>query len=373
MSDSNSVEDEEDYMSEAFLDNLVKGHNEKEKKDVTPTYSQRRRQKELEHLANLPKKRHVLEKEAREKGLDTAIADDNKGMAMLLKMGFKQAATDTEITNDDGSKNAQAASEGSDSSTVLRVPLEIQVRQGRGGLGLEMERKRHAEEDLQRQEEKTRRIYDEEFRGQKNSEFLSAKWKRQLGAAVSICMRLDVEKATKAGFTSSNQLNTTVDAEHAISLCKSKRDCSGEIGGSSSAYTKGMRFGRSNSFWWIADSVPDEELGSRLMGPCAGADQDILSAGTKPENSDHGDRHTGSNKRVKLDNTGDGNEGRDAEDIPPRWGERPDFAQLNVDTKLDQVVQYLRHEHFYCFWCSAKYDGPEDLTENCPGELEDDH
>jgi hypothetical protein len=82
-------EEEEDYMSEAFLSKLVQESGSDKVKKDSMTYSERRRQKEIQHLSNLPKPLHVREKEAREKGLETEIGEDNKGMAMLLKMGFK--------------------------------------------------------------------------------------------------------------------------------------------------------------------------------------------------------------------------------------------------------------------------------------------
>jgi hypothetical protein len=89
MSHQDEEDEEEDYMSEAFLNSLVAEESTKSKSKASMTYSERRRQKEREHLANLPKPLHVREKEAREQGLEKEIGEDNKGMAMLLKMGFK--------------------------------------------------------------------------------------------------------------------------------------------------------------------------------------------------------------------------------------------------------------------------------------------
>lgn len=76
-------------MSEAFLNSLVSASESQKAKKQSMTYSERRRQKEREHLANLPKPLKEREREAREKGLETEIGEENKGMAMLLKMGFK--------------------------------------------------------------------------------------------------------------------------------------------------------------------------------------------------------------------------------------------------------------------------------------------
>lgn len=81
MSDS-----EDDYMSAKYLETAA----ELERSAKEKTYSQRRReqlqrQKEKGHI----KPRAQLEQEAREQGLSTALGNDNVGMKMLMKMGFK--------------------------------------------------------------------------------------------------------------------------------------------------------------------------------------------------------------------------------------------------------------------------------------------
>ncbi|KAG0247739.1 hypothetical protein BG011_000992 [Mortierella polycephala] len=364
MSNIQDSEEEEDYMSEAFLNSLVEANNKDSKKKAEITYSERRQQKEREHLDNLPKPLHVREKEAREKGLEKEIGEENKGMAMLLRMGFKKGGTlgahkpnpDTLVTpslqeSSQGSINSENSSVGR--SDALRAPIAIQMKQGRGGLGMDSSKKRQAEEELQRKEQESHRVFDKEFRGQKIDQFEQEKRKRQLGAARGICMRMDAQRASK------------------------DQDMKGDALDQKEGHTENhVRIGRSNSFWWIADSVPDEILGTKLMGP--GAEVTI-----DDQVFDHSDQEDGDlvtkNKRTKLDpqllkdheRLGLGDEEEDEE--PAKWGERHDFAELEVSEKLEKVVKYLRSEHSYCFWCSAQYDGPEDLAENCPGETEDDH
>jgi hypothetical protein len=82
MSDS----EEEDYMSLKFLE----GAEQYEKERKQASYSEKRKQqlREQEKKAYI-KPRAVLEKEEREKGLETSVSSDNKGMKMLMKMGFK--------------------------------------------------------------------------------------------------------------------------------------------------------------------------------------------------------------------------------------------------------------------------------------------
>ncbi|KAF9353332.1 hypothetical protein BGX34_011641 [Mortierella sp. NVP85] len=341
-------EEEEDYMSEAFLSKLVQeSGGDKAKKD-SMTYSERRRQKEIQHLANLPKPLHVREKEARDKGLETEIGEDNRGMAMLLRMGFKKGGTLGAPKPSGGSGSESLPSGPSQSlkpdnvqTGALRAPIAIQMKQGRGGIGMDNSRKRQAEEELQRKEKEEHRVFDEGYRGQKGDQYQLEKRKRQLGAARAICMRMDANRAEE--------------------VTQSRGSEAGNME-------------RSNKFWWIADSVPDEILGTPMMGP--GAEVDLDSTG-----GDHGPSRelpvregpeSEMQKRVKLDPSL-AVEDEEAEDKQPVWGERPEFASLEVSDKLDKVVQYLRDEYCYCFWCAAQYDGSEDLEGSCPGETEDDH
>eukprot|EP00210_Caulerpa_lentillifera_P009550 g9108.t1 len=37
------------------------------------------------------------------------------------------------------------------------------------------------------------------------------------------------------------------------------------------------------------------------------------------------------------------------------------------------AVEYLREQHFYCFWCGYQYKDKTELEELCPGPSEDDH
>jgi len=40
---------------------------------------------------------------------------------------------------------------------------------------------------------------------------------------------------------------------------------------------------------------------------------------------------------------------------------------------LNKVLTYLREKHFYCYYCSIKFDGTEDMAKSCPGPTEQDH
>ncbi|KAF9429281.1 G patch domain-containing protein 11 [Entomortierella beljakovae] len=346
MSNAHDEEEEEDYMSEAFLNSLTE-QSEKEKKS-NMTYSERRRQKQKEHLANLPKPLHIREKEAREKGLEKEIGEENKGMAMLLKMGFKMGGTLGAAKNPSESSpqdnNSGAGTSGN--TNALRVPIAVEIKQGRGGLGMDTLKRRREEEELQRHVDESKRAFDQDFRGQNINKFELDKRHRQLGAARAICMQLDAKSKTRMDKGQSEETATNQDE-------------------------------RSNEFWWIASSVPDEILGTKLMGPGA----EINESEQEDEDSDRDfDRERYDNgqrleKRIRIEPLlgEESNEVEVQEIVPPKWGERPEFARLEVHEKLLKVVNYLRNRHHYCFWCSAQYYGEDDLNQNCPGESEDDH
>lgn len=162
------------------------------------------------------------------------------------------------------------------------------------------------------------RVFDEGFRGQKRDQFELEKRKRQLGAARAICMRLDAKKAESRSDQESDEHWATTTA------------------------TRTAKDGRrSNRFWWIDDTMPDEVLGTKLMGPGAEVlvdldkDQDKHTAeGRAFDHSDDedGDLERNKPKRARLDSSVfQGVDQTDLQDEePPKWGERPHFAQLEV-------------------------------------------
>ena len=50
-----------------------------------------------------------------------------------------------------------------------------------------------------------------------------------------------------------------------------------------------------------------------------------------------------------------------------------DFESQSLSEKLDTLVFYLRNCYHYCLWCSIEYENAQDLLENCPGEVKNDH
>ncbi|KAL7034487.1 hypothetical protein ACKWTF_007985 [Chironomus riparius] len=110
--------DEEDYMSDAFLAKL---------EDVKPslvTNNSTKRRNEIELRQQKEKQKykpmHVVQKEKLKEGLNKALTSDNKGFALLSKMGYKEGTS--------LGKTQQA----------IKEPIKIKVpTEGRLGLGTE--------------------------------------------------------------------------------------------------------------------------------------------------------------------------------------------------------------------------------------------
>lgn len=88
--DMASDNDEEDYMSLKFLEEPEDQKN----KELSYVEKRKKALREQEKKAYI-KPRRVLEEEARQEGMKKELDDKNKGMKMLMKMGFKYAAPST--------------------------------------------------------------------------------------------------------------------------------------------------------------------------------------------------------------------------------------------------------------------------------------
>lgn len=63
--------------------------------------------------------------------------------------------------------------------------------------------------------------------------------------------------------------------------------------------------------------------------------------------------------------------GKEVEDVEEEDEELNEFLKLEGKERLSILVDYLRQQHQYCFWCKFKYE--DEMMEGCPGMEEDDH
>ncbi|PHH60409.1 hypothetical protein CDD81_1687 [Ophiocordyceps australis] len=168
--------DDQDYMNMSFADS-----------DAKPETSlQRTRRLKLEALERgmvKSKAQHEQEVEAaRKKGLATSLlhgpgAQQSKGLAMMAKMGF---------TGGGLGKTADG--------TATREPITISIKDGRGGIGLDSDKKRQQVDDAAHQDSlraKRARCDAHDYRQRIGREQQEARRQAQFQAAQRLAQRLD--------------------------------------------------------------------------------------------------------------------------------------------------------------------------------------
>ncbi|CAL1276517.1 unnamed protein product [Larinioides sclopetarius] len=179
------MSDDEDYMSTAFLE---------VKEDIRPGLIPKSVKRKLEiekkrvdsNKVFRTKSRKELEEESRNIGMNSAIGADNKGFAMLQKMGYKP-----------GMK--LGPEKGGNSGSGLTEPIKIEVKANRKGLGRDDEIRRRIEQREDRRQklkvyrEQETKALTEEFRERMRSKIDDRRLMSDLKKCQKICEQLDVE------------------------------------------------------------------------------------------------------------------------------------------------------------------------------------
>ncbi|GFY48283.1 g patch domain-containing protein 11 [Trichonephila inaurata madagascariensis] len=179
------MSDEEDYMSSAFLEVKEDIRPGLVSKSVKRKFEIEKKRVESNKIFKT-KSRKELEEESRNIGLESAIGSDNKGFAMLQKMGYKP-----------GMKLGPEKS--NNSGAGLIEPIKVIVKSNRGGLGREEEiRQRISEREGRRHKlkvykEHETKLLTEEFRERMKSKIDDRRLMKDLKKCQKICEQLDVE------------------------------------------------------------------------------------------------------------------------------------------------------------------------------------
>lgn len=173
------MSDEEDYMSESFLQSLEDKRPGLTFSSKTTRFHQQEKKKKEKDEKNRVKPKKVLEAEKRVEGLNVAISSENKGFALLSKMGYKPGMA--------LGKKGEGRCE----------PVPIELKTGRGGLGREIEVKRKLEDMRMKSaisHEKRQKIMSEEkrhFVGRMRNKFSEQRVNSDLYKSQKVCADLD--------------------------------------------------------------------------------------------------------------------------------------------------------------------------------------
>ncbi|CBX95330.1 hypothetical protein LEMA_P024820.1 [Plenodomus lingam JN3] len=172
-------DDEDDYMNMVFED-APKGP-----KFETSLQRAARKRKEGEAKARQKTKAERREEAeaAREAALATALPETNKGFKMMAKFGFKQG--DSLGKSEDARKD----------------PIQVNIKEDRGGIGLESEKKRKFREQFAEAERLAKRSKEEEgdYLEMRRQEQKEKKLERDLDNAQRTAERLHDKAAEEKG------------------------------------------------------------------------------------------------------------------------------------------------------------------------------
>ncbi|OTB08831.1 hypothetical protein M426DRAFT_316854, partial [Hypoxylon sp. CI-4A] len=322
-------EDDDDYMNMTFGEEPTKA----------PETSLQRRQRlkregEIKGRVKSKAELEAEERETREEALsksllDAARAKKSKGFAMMAKMGFKAGA---------------ALGSGENAENARLEPIRPEMKEDRGGIGLDSERKRKINEAAASQEKK-RKTDETEFRDRVRRERETARLERQFYAGMKVCERMGDEKQGAGGVYDSS--DESADEE---STKKTKKR------------TLSTRPLKSIPVVWraLVRNREEAERDRRMR-------YDLEQSSTRlPEYVD--DLEDDDDKKAM---------GKTSiayvpvEDLEEEDPELEEFNALEVEERLRKLVEYLRTEHNYCFWCKCSY--LDESMDGCPGVTEEDH
>ncbi|SPN97103.1 related to G-patch domain protein [Cephalotrichum gorgonifer] len=327
-------DDEDDYMTMA-----IPAVPEKE------TALQRLQRQKREALARgAPKSKAELAAEAaarREEAHSRSLLEDasskgSKGLAMMARMGFRGGAL------------GKAPGEGGGAGAATE-PIRVFVKGDRGGVGLDEERRkraRDAEEEAVREGRKARKVEEGEYRERVRRERETGRAERQYRAAARLAQQLHEarEEDAVASTSAPDSMEAEAEAE------RKKKGLSAPPLRSVNVLWRGL--------------VKEREAAERDRAARRALDESLTGLPGYEDDLDPDD---------KLAVGADGTEYLVTEDPDDEAEdeELEQFEDLEPGEKLVRVLEYLRADHKYCFWCKCAYSDPE--MEGCPGVTEEDH
>ncbi|KAK7756839.1 hypothetical protein SLS62_001284 [Diatrype stigma] len=389
-------EEEDDYMNMTFGDDApglattVPSGGGSSSKGETSLQRRLRLKREGEARGRVKSKAELAAEAAaaREEALSRSLLEGDrarrsKGFAMMAKMGFKAGDTlgaapapapapapAADITGTGTGSNGNGNSASAAATTIAgdagggrrHEPIRLQMKEDRGGIGLDSERKRKVQEAAEHQ---TKRVKADEsdYRERMRREREVGRREGQFYGAMKVCERMDEERAQgqDGGIVGTGAEEASEGGNEQVKQKKKK--------GKTALSTRQLK------------SIPVEWRG--LVRKRQESERDVRKMRYDLEQSSTttlrlptyaDDLDDDDDKTAVGMTTGMGTEYVPVEEEDLEEGDDEEleaFSALEVEERLRRVVELLRREFRYCFWC--KYQYPDEDMEGCPGSMEDDH
>jgi len=302
-------DEEDDYLSMTF------GEDDKSSGKETSIQRAARLKKQAAERGRVLSKAELAAKEkaTRDAALATQLDSTNKGAKMMAKMGFKGGALGR-------------------SEDARTQPIGLSVKDDRGGIGMDSEKKRKVREAAEAAEtgEKRQKVGMDEFRERNRVEREEKRAEGLMWGAMKVLEGFEDEGPAVHPHSSGNDSSDPSKVEERAKA-KKLRDVN-VLHRSllkqrlAKERDRKMRYELNNSLSTRNDSVDDDE------------DAIFDSRVEELEDED-----------LELD----------------------EFEALSFADRLAKVVMELRGKYYYCFWCKYRY--PDAELDGCPGLTEDEH
>lgn len=335
------------------------------------TYSNILFHMQAEARGRVPSKAERAAREAarREEALATSTLNPtNKGFQMMAKLGFKPggvlgkppAASDSGSVTTDSFLKARAE------------PLNLTMKENRGGIGLDTEKKRKLREEA---EEAVKKIKHEEgsYRDRVREERELRRIEAQVRAAQKVAERLDAESESGAIIDE--------DQEQEIgSSAKSNKeggdsaDPSQARDGPNAAATKKKPIKLTSQINVLYRGLIRERERNDSDRQTRHALQSSLPSSFFPKARlpEYDDPTMDREDKKALGSELDQNTSTMEIELEEDDEELDAFNALEPAERLRKLVLFLRETYRYCFWCKYAYETDLEL-EGCPGLTEEDH
>ncbi|KAG9240823.1 hypothetical protein BJ878DRAFT_523948 [Calycina marina] len=319
-------EDEDDYMKMIITEPATPKEKE------TYTQIRKRKAREAEERGRIKPKaeREAEERTALEASLsasllsDPELASKNKGLAMMAKMGFK----------------AGSALGSKDNVGARTEPIGISMKEDRGGIGLDSEKKRKFREEVE-WEGKRVKAEEGDYRERVRREREEVRLEGQFAAAMRVAERMDGEREETWAFEAREDEETTGWGK--------KRSIS----------TKPLK--QINVLWRdLVRKREEKERDCRMR-------YDFQQSFSRLPTYDDPNEDADNKKAMGKTQT----QYVPVEDLEEEDPELDRFNALEPAERLERLVKHLREEYSYCFWC--KYTYPDKEMDECPGLTEEEH
>ncbi|KAK3716675.1 hypothetical protein LTR37_006305 [Vermiconidia calcicola] len=310
------TEEEDDYLSMTFGDASVT-------QSETSLQRTARLKKEAAERGRVPSKAELAEraKAAREAALATQIDSSNKGAKMMARMGFKGGALGRA---DDARTN----------------PIELQMKDDRGGIGMDSDKKRKLREAAEAADagEKRQKVGLDEFRERSRAEREEKRAEGLMWGAMKVLEGLEAER-------------------NAIDLAQAEKDVAVHE----------------------ADGARSESAAKEQVNRLRDANvlyRPLLKQRLEKER-ERKMRYDLNNSLSTRNHAADSGEDREAifdrrmDDLDDEDSELAGFEALSPAGRLEKVAMESREKYHYCFWCKFRY--PDAEMDGCPGLGEDEH